>query len=616
MIYLGKLSIYIYAVTVLLILINGGCVKREFPSAGNGDDTIVDISVRTNNSVASNGVDLLFGEEETISTIRVITFDRSTESNLEFEKNQYAKSGSDYGDVIKVGNSYTLSMRVNEHPNKEFYLVVNEPLSLKQELDAIKTLSALEAMQYQLAEYFTDLTNTAFCFGGGAAAPTPTFKVLPMFGKALKQNIVANDKGFVDNAVVISVGRTLARVDLKLQKADPNADIRVVNGVTSFKHTTYSKGNITDLQHITESAALGEQEVAFNRGSDVAVTSGDFTHILSFYTPARSCTSEAERVKIILGDIKYKNEYMTFAPIILNSTVEGGSISAIKPNTIYEVKGVITQKNLDIIINPMEWENYAVDGDIVIEGGSSIKAPSSVFVNYPQSSNRTKVISYKGSQDVKIYVGGKEIIYSTSGTSLIPVGGYSQPAWLESATWSKRADKLGEGELILKYREATGDITKNFDLELKSGGAIRSMSVKYVTITTVAPWDDEEINGDINEDLNGVISFINAPHSVLMDYSANSSYTKSVSFKGSHRVKIFVGGIEILFENSGTSLIPPAGYSKPAWLKSAIWNRSGDDKAGTLIFTCQGSSVEGEFEVALRSGTSLRRMVVTREIKR
>ena len=97
--------------------------------------------------------------------------------------------------------------------------------------------------------------------------------------------------------------------------------------------------------------------------------------------------------------------------------------------------------SMGVTIEP--WISKEIDGDIDSE--SVIKVPSSVLMNYEENNSYTKSVSYTGNRNVKIFVGGQEIVYSNGGVSLIPSG--TKPAWLENATWSRNDTEGKTGNL-------------------------------------------------------------------------------------------------------------------------------------------------------------------------
>ena len=253
------------------------------------------------------------------------------------------------------------------------------------------------------------------------------------------------------------------------------------------------------------------------------------------------------------------------------------------------------------------WEEDIIDGDI--DGGnsseSSIKVPRNVLVNYPYSSSKTKVVNYSTVGKFQLFVGGQEIVYSADGMSLIPTNGYVKPAWLVSAKWSGGDGQAGSFTFVYQAAE---DREKSFDVEMKSGNTIRNMSVKYGSNVPVPPWDEDIVDGGISggggDEASDAQSSITAPSSVMMDFKVDNSYTKTVTYSGSHDVKIFVGGAEIKGELL-TQL--------PTWLVSAtcVKTEGKEGKEGSFTFVYKETAGETiPFEIVLRSGKTIRKMNV------
>ena len=481
MTYLGKLlqSPSILCMLFMLLLFSSSCIQEDYGTAQRGADTSVELSVRSSavsSAVSSADANKLFDNETAIRSIRVLIFDRYSQAGVAaFEKNQYATVGD--GGFTELNGVYKVQMSVQEHTNKEFYVLVNEPVALKSELDAIISVSDLHAMQYTLAAYFNDnLSNAAICFNASNTKPAAPFADLPMFGKALQQSVIANDAGIVVNAITVDVSRALARVDLKLKKEDLTSSvIKLKNGTTTFAYTTYTKGNLTDQPHATVGSNQSSATKTFSTGGDVEILSGEsaFAHVLSFYTPARSCAGANEKINITIGNIKYGGKTLTFDPIVLDKTITG-DITEIKRNTVYEVKGTIKNNAIDVSVELLPWIAKNIDTDIG-GGESHIYAPSTVLMNYFDNNSYTKTITYSGSHAVAIEVGGVEVKYVADNTSLVSAGGTS-PAWLTAATWTQTDAK--SGELIFTY-QMSDETTSHFDIALKSGTATRKMLVKY-----------------------------------------------------------------------------------------------------------------------------------------
>jgi hypothetical protein len=466
---------------LLLLFLNSSCIQEDYDTSSHGADTSVELSIRSN-AVSAADENKLFNKETAIHSIRVLTFDRYNQAGVAaFEKNQYAVKESVAGDggFTETGGIYKVKMSVQEHANKEFYVLVNEPAALKDDLDAITSVSELHTMQYTLATYFSEtLANAAICFTKNQPKPTAPFSHLPMFGKALQQSVLTNAAGVVTNTIPVDVSRSLARVDLKLKKETGTSSvIKLKNSSTTFAYTTYAQGNLTDASHTTVGANQSSSTKIFNAGSDIEITAGEtdaaFAHVLSFYTPARSCAGANEKIKITLGNIEYGGKTLAFEPIILDETA-AGAITEIKQNTVYEVKGTIKNNAIDVSVELLPWISKDIETDI--GGGESyIHAPSTVLMNYFDNNSYTKTVTYSGSHEVAIVVGGVEVKYDAANTSLVSAGG-ALPVWLTAATWTQTDAK--SGDLTFTY-QMSGETSTPFDIALKSGTVTRKMLVKY-----------------------------------------------------------------------------------------------------------------------------------------
>ena len=448
---------------LLLVLLNVGCTKDDTMDISGGD-TVLELSVRSSAMEAADA-NLLFPEELIVRSIRVLTFNRyNSAGDPDFEKNQYAEAG---GNSFTVQNGiYKVKMSVKEHTNKDIYVLINEPAALKATLDNITTVADLNALQYTLANYFTgsDLLNSSFCIN--ETTTVATFNNLPMFGKALSQSIVADASGMSATSIVVQ--RAFARVDLRVKKESDQPI--VVSNASTFEHTTYANGNLTDLQHTTAAEHLSTQTKTFGGSTGIDVTSSEFTRILSFYTPARTVASPEETIKITLGNISYGGDILSFPPITLDESIESGVISEIMPGTIYEINATFKSRGITADINI--WSAADVDTDI--EGEAFVKAPATVLMDFAENDTHYKVVPYTGSGDVRIIVDGSVIAV---GESLISAG--NAPKWLESAVWSTRSADGKSGTLTFKYKMSSEDIEKPFLAKLNCGGAVRVMSVKY-----------------------------------------------------------------------------------------------------------------------------------------
>ena len=541
MIYSGKLPQHssILCTLFMLLLFSSSCIQEDYDTAQRGADTSVELSVRSS-AVSSADANKLFDNETAIRSIRVLTFDRYSQAGVAaFEKNQYATAGN--GGFTELNGVYKVQMSVQEHTNKEFYVLVNEPAAFKSELDKITSVSDLHAMQYTLAAYFNDnlLSNAAICFNASNTKPAAPFADLPMFGKALQQSVIANDAGIVANAITVDVSRALARVDLKLKKEDLTSSvIKLKNGTTTFAYTTYTKGNLTDQPHATVGSNQSSATKTFSTGGDVEILSGEsaFAHVLSFYTPARSCAGANEKINITIGSIEYGGKTLTFEPIVLDKTT-AGDITVIKRNTVYEVKGTIKNNAIDVSVELLPWIAKNIDTDIG-GGESHIHAPSTVLMNYYDNNSYTKTVTYSGSHAVAIEVGGVEVKYDAANTSLVTAGGTS-PAWLTAATWTKTNDN--SGALTFSY-QLSDETTSHFDIALKSGTATRKMLVKYAD--PAAPLSTES----------------------LIDYA---KFTDEVTGKrGSFTGKIYYSGTIV------TDLTAPSP-AFPSWLTRVVAGEEG-----------------------------------------
>ena len=479
MTYLGKLypTPYILCTLFMLLLISSSCIQEAYTLPPTGKDTSVELSVRSGAAFTADE-NRLFEEETAIHSIRVLTFNRYNQAGpADFERNQYAvkkKTPDDGGFEVLPNGTYKVKMVVKEHVSKDFYVLVNEPSSLKEALDKINTVDDLNAMQYTLADYFTgSLSNAAISFQGATPTASIPFATLPMFGTALSKSVIANEAGFIEESVSIAVSRALARVDLKLKKESRTAAVSVVNNRTAFEYTTYPMGNLTDQQQLTTTSKLSSLTKIFNAGGDVDITHENFTHVLSFYTPARTCGPDNELIHITIGKMLYDRKEITFDPIILKKT-DVSTITEIKRNTVYEVNGTIKNNTIDVSVKLLPWIESELDTDI--GGGLSVlTAPSTVFMNYVYNASYTKTVSYSGSHEVAVVVGGVTVTYVDENTPLATSGG-PLPTWLTAATWQQINATSGTFTFTSTAIESA---TTSFDVTLKCGTATRNMSVKY-----------------------------------------------------------------------------------------------------------------------------------------
>ena len=193
MIYLDKISQKSYVLITMLIfmLINSGCVKENIAPPSRGRDAIIDLSIGSA-SMTTTDSNVLFDAENNIRAIRIFTFNGDV-----LENNQYSVREVIVGDGGFTGSNgvYNIKMVVKEHNDKDFYVMMNEPVALRATLDAVKSAAELDLALYTLADYFTNknIENSAFCFNG--AAPVSTFEDIPMFGKSLNKSVISSDGG-------------------------------------------------------------------------------------------------------------------------------------------------------------------------------------------------------------------------------------------------------------------------------------------------------------------------------------------------------------------------------------------------------------------------------------
>ena len=125
----------------------------------------------------------------------------------------------------------------------------------------------------------------------------------------------------------------------------------------------------------------------------------------------------------------------------------------------------------------------------------------------------------------------------------------------------------------------------------------------------IADWDDAYISGDV-----GGVSTIKVPNKVLMRFEDDThgvGYTKTVNYKGSGEVSLFIGGTEVIYNSELASTnILTAGHP---WLTAATWTKIGGSggKEGTMTFTNRVvAGVNVPYVVELKSGSVTRLMSV------
>ena len=124
----------------------------------------------------------------------------------------------------------------------------------------------------------------------------------------------------------------------------------------------------------------------------------------------------------------------------------------------------------------------------------------------------------------------------------------------------------------------------------------------------ILDWSDEPVSGDIG----GSLSTISAPNNVLMQYedaTYGEGYSKTISYKGSESVRLFIDDVEVTYVDNITSI----ETENHPWLESVLWKKgsSNDGGEGELIFTYRlMSGIHPPCIVKLKSGSAIRKIRV------
>jgi hypothetical protein len=576
---------------------------------------------------AASDPNRLFAEEGAIRSIRIYVFNRhSADGTPEFEKVVYK------GDITDVWDNYNYSLEVLAHGNKEFYVIVNEPLDLWYELSVINSVEALQHLTYEFAAYFNNgFAGAAFCDGGDGTPAVATFDRLPLFGEATGQKVNAVNY----DAIEIPVHRSLARVDLNLKDIS-GGDVTLTEH-TSFEYTTYPTGRFSSLSQKTEKDKLGTQVIQYGVEKKL-ISSSSFERVLSFYTPARVCSVDEDRIKIYLRNVLYKGINVSYAaPIIIaNSQTATGELEpiyTIDRNTIYNVNTTIRSDfSEDWITNLtiLPWNDVILHEDIEDTDVIALEVSKDVSSKVPNQSH-IDVECTQGLGDIYISDSFGPLTGGYHDLGDVTLLGTDFPDWLVSVKWSsspipakENRYTFGQFTLLRKQPSTVEESLKSYTMRVKCGTVTQLITLGYIPTSgeisiTVDDWVDTDSEEDLTE---GKEVDFTSPQVVKLDKAGSGAdfVSDSIAFTSTHEVRIYVPTnaegssfeAQAVDGNDGFLAGFEASVVKPSWLSSARLSYAADLRSGVFHFSTTSSEFHtaGSYIIKLKSQNVVRYMRV------
>lgn len=294
------------------------------------------------------------GNSEEIHTVRFIIFDDASFAP-KLDLNEFRDLGADSEEATK----FTALLEASVNDDKMVFVIVNEPAALKTTLNGITSPAELAGLEYTFAQTLNGpytLKDTG----------------IPMTG--VKRDVVVkgeNESPITASRVTMYIERVVARVDLYLKVTEAGAKTGYDGTTVVTLENTYHTGNLVmgnagnqTRDNITAAKNFGAVPTVSSANLSATPTlwktwtgTSDETieyvsgqsntlYVCSFYTPERTCATDAERLKLVLDNVK-KSAGGVFARqelLLKTFTDENGSpaeLNTIRRNYVYRIVGTV-----------------------------------------------------------------------------------------------------------------------------------------------------------------------------------------------------------------------------------------------------------------------------------
>lgn len=306
---------------------------------------------------AMMAVELVTGGAEPqdyLYSVRYIVFDNASTSPR-LDLNQRLAVGPE----ARESTVFKTTLEVNCNPDKMVILVVNEPSEATAALEAATSPAALEDLMFLMDNAFND-NHTG-----------PADTGLPMTG--VKRGISVTEENHSDNPLPVdmTVERSVARIDLYLRTETESTSAWLVydpvdyyNSTLAILAYTHSTGYLVAGTAADQTRYQSGAGAVNNFGHMLTTHSPDYAvewvyenpavtyldedplHIVSFYTPERTCSSLSESLVLSVLGLRTSSEIKSSYTILDSFADENGTqqvLDTIKRNYIYEVTGIVQE---------------------------------------------------------------------------------------------------------------------------------------------------------------------------------------------------------------------------------------------------------------------------------
>lgn len=374
-----RLLLHTGCVPLLLLLLLPSCSWEKIEPTPPGPP---DVQTRALTVTLNNDGDQ--DKQEDIHTVRFIVFDKASSGYPLLDVNELLS----IEETQKTATGFQATLRVKVGDDKMVVAIINEPSTLKGKLDAVETISALEAQVFDFADVL-NANHSALLDG----------QYMPMTG--VKRGITVTESHTAQSPARTSmtVERVLARVDIYLKAAAgvtavlfPASRISLLDTYdkgylavgTAADGTRYQTGSMAVnnfgrmltvdasdlLDHDLPEGVLPQYATWSPLGTAVFTETSSIQRACSFYVLERTCTGiPDDKLKIRFENIMSNSILKTKTLALEAVTPSGGgssqSLEIIKRNNVYEIIGTIKGNDItfDHLIVP--WKD--VEQGVIID---------------------------------------------------------------------------------------------------------------------------------------------------------------------------------------------------------------------------------------------------------
>lgn len=342
-------------IAVIAIMMSTSCIKETFRDDSQAETRgIMCIEVTEKSGAA----------EDRIGTVRFLVFKNAAVSPV-LELNELFEvpdAGSGENEVSRFRITLEVSRKINGGDDKMVVAIVNEPATMKSDLDAIETYMQLRDLKLDFTE-FLNPDHSGLQEG----------KLMPMTGVVWTDKVFPTETEAEGDGVALTVFRAAARVDIYIRK-ETGLDLDLGAGTSIIFSNTYDReyfirnesgtNSFGQIQTVSSGLISKSHALTSSDPTDLpSASAGNGRLVCSFYTPERTCTAPGNADKLLLDiEVVTSEGAVRKGELVVDRFLCEGvetDIDLISRNNIYRV--IVTVGANEITGHVLDWESEYIE---------------------------------------------------------------------------------------------------------------------------------------------------------------------------------------------------------------------------------------------------------------